>query len=123
MRIVSFSGYQAYTPTQLAHVFDVHFDPATGTATWTDVSHNIGDQPVTDVAFDDVTGDLYASTDFGIPRLPAEAGTWVTAANGLPPVATYALTIAPDARELYEYAWPRSVRVFAPARCLATLGP
>ena len=98
---ISFSGYEAYTPTQPGHVFEVHFDPATGTATWDDLSANIGDQPVTDVALDDVTGDLYASTDFKILRLPAGTGTWVTAAGGLPPVATYALAIAPDARVLY----------------------
>jgi hypothetical protein len=98
---VSFSGYEAYTPGQPGHVFDVEFDPGTGTATWTDISDNIGDQPVTDVAFDSTTGDLYASTDFAILRLAAGTNTWVTAANGLPPVATYALAIAPGARVLY----------------------
>lgn len=79
----------------------MQFDTATGTATWTDISYNVGDQPVTDVAFDDVTGDLYASTDFKILRLPAGTGTWVTAASGLPPVATYALAIATGARILF----------------------
>ena len=31
---VSFSGYNAYTPTTPGHVFDVTYDPASGTATW-----------------------------------------------------------------------------------------
>ena len=61
--IVSYSGYSAYTPTTPGHVFDVHFDPATGTATWRDISHNLGDQPVTNVAYDTVTGDVYAGTE------------------------------------------------------------
>ena len=98
---VSFSGYQAYTPTQPGHVFEVSFHPGSGTATWTDTSHNIGDQPVTDVAFDDETGDLYASTDFGVLRLASGQTTWTNAADGLPPVAIYGLTIDAGARRLY----------------------
>ena len=35
---VSFSGYDAYTPGTPGHVFEVLFNPATGTATWTDRS-------------------------------------------------------------------------------------
>jgi hypothetical protein len=98
---VSFSGYEAYTPTQPGHVFEVTFHPGSGTATWTDISHNIGDQPITDVAFDDETGDLYASTDFGVLRLASGQATWTNAADGLPPVATYGLTIDAGARVLY----------------------
>jgi hypothetical protein len=98
---VSFSGYEAYTPGQPGHVFDVTFDPATKTATWTDVSHNIGDQPITDLVLDDATGDLYASTDFGVLRLEDGTTTWTDAADGLPPVATYGLTIDSAARVLY----------------------
>ena len=98
---ISFSGYQAYTPGQPGHVFDVTFDPATGTATWTDISYNVGDQPITDIAFDDQTGDLYVSTDFGVLRRAFGETTWTDAAGGLPPVATYGLTIDAGARVLY----------------------
>jgi hypothetical protein len=98
---VSFSGYEAYTPAQPGHVFDVRFDPATGTATWADISYNVGDQPVTDVAFDDVRGDVYVSTDFGVLRLANGTRMWVNAGGGLPPVATYGLTIVPGSRVLY----------------------
>ena len=95
---VSFSGYAAYTPGQPGHVFEVTFHPATGTATWTDLSFNLGDQPITDVVFDDETGDLYASTDFSVLRLEDGGNAWVEAATGLPPVATYGLTIDSSAR-------------------------
>ncbi len=98
---VSFSGYEAYTPGQPGHVFDVTFNPNTGTATWTNISSNIGDQPVTDIAFDDATGDLYASTDFGVLRRAFGDTMWTDAAGGLPPVATYGLTIDTGARVLY----------------------
>jgi hypothetical protein len=89
---VSFSGYDAYTPGQPGHVFEVRYNPATGTATWTDVSHDLGDQPVTDVEYDSATGDLYAATDFGVLRLVGTS--WTAAADGLPPVAVYDLTLA-----------------------------
>jgi len=98
---VSFSGYAAYTPGQPGHVFEVTVHTATGTATWTDLSFNLGDQPITDVVFDDETGDLYASTDFSVLRLEDGGSAWVEAATGLPPVATYGLTIDSSARILY----------------------
>jgi hypothetical protein len=100
---VSFSGYDAYTPTTPGHVFEVHVDPTSPTlaSTWTDISYNLGDQPITGIARDDVTGDLFVSTDFGVAMLPAAATTWVPAAGSLPPVAVYGLTIDSNARLLY----------------------
>ena len=97
---ISFSGYQAYTPGQPGHVFDVTFNPATGTATWNDISSNIGDQPITDIAYDALTKDLYVSTDFGVLRRASGDTAWTDAAGGLPPVATYGLTIDSGARVL-----------------------
>ena len=66
---VSFSGYEAYSPGQPGHVFKVVFNPATGTATWTDLSFDLGDLPITDVELDAPTGDLYASFDWGVLKL------------------------------------------------------
>jgi hypothetical protein len=91
---ISFSGYEAYSPGQPGHVFKAVFDPATGTATWTDLSHDLGDLPITDVELDPVTSDLYASFDWGVLRLPNGASSWTEAAEGLPNVATYELTMA-----------------------------
>ena len=48
-----------------------------------------------DVALDSATGDLYAATDFGVDRLMAGTTSWITAADGLPKTAVYALTLAP----------------------------
>jgi hypothetical protein len=39
-------------------VFDVHYDSATGSATWTNISYDVGDQPITKVQFDKATGDI-----------------------------------------------------------------
>jgi hypothetical protein len=104
---VSFSGYEAYTPTQPGHVFEVRFNRAAGTATWTNLSGatgsagSIGDQPVTDLVRDDATGDLYAATDFGVLRRPSGATQWEQAAGNLPPVAVYGLTLSSSGRLLY----------------------
>jgi hypothetical protein len=91
--IVTFSGYNATTPTLPGHVFDVVFSPATGTATWTDISYDLLDQPVNDAVLDAVTGDIYISTDFGVARLAAGTQTWVPAATELPTATVSGLTL------------------------------
>ena len=98
---VSFSGYTAVTPTQPGHIFDVHFHASTGTADWTEISSNLGDQPVTALALDDLTGSLYAATDYGAVVLRRGSAVWVPAAGSLPAVAVYGLTIDSSARVLY----------------------
>jgi hypothetical protein len=111
---VSFSGYNAYATaagTATGHVFDVTYNPGTGTATWKDISYDMGDVPVTSVAFDNVTGDLYASSDFGVAVLRAGTTTWVPAAPGLPNVTVYGLAISPSARLLYAATHGRSIWV------------
>jgi hypothetical protein len=98
---VSYSGFNAATPTTPGHVFEVTYNPAAGTAAWVDRSYDLGDIPITDVVRDDVTGDLYASSDFGVFRLLAGASDWGAAAPGLPNVEVAGLTIVSAARKLY----------------------
>ena len=106
---VSFSGYDAYTPATPGHVFEVTYNPVAHTATWTNISHNLGDQPITDVAYDNVTGELFASTDFGVALLEPGAVEWVPAAGSLPAVATYGLTINSPGRVLYAATHGRGI--------------
>jgi Arc-like DNA binding domain len=105
---VSYSGYNANTPLTPGHVFLVEYNPATGTSTWTDLSHNFGDLPVNDLVRDDVTGDLYAGTDFGALRLAAGTTTWTNSAPGLPNVEVTSLEILPSERILYAATHGRS---------------
>ena len=103
---VSYLGYNASTPATPGHLFSVTYDPVAGTATWTPLDGTgagfIGDQPVNSVVSDSQTGDLYASTDFGVMRMAADdtASGWVNAAPGLPVVTVPNLVLNTDARQL-----------------------
>jgi hypothetical protein len=104
----AFISYLSYNPLSVnpGHVFSVTYNPGAGTATWTSLdgtgSGSIGDQPVNGVAFDPVTGDLYAAIDFGVAKLvdANPANGWTLAAQGLPVVTVAGLTINPGARQL-----------------------
>jgi hypothetical protein len=122
---VSFSGYNQYTPGHSGHVFDVTYNPGTHTASWSDVSFNIGDQPVTGIVENEATGDLYAGTDFGVLRLPQGSSQWEDAAGGLPHVASYGLSLSQSGHVLYAATHGRGAyRLALPARPTGTLsGP
>jgi hypothetical protein len=98
---VSYSGFNSATPTTPGHVFEVTYDPGTGTSTWTDLSHDMQDIPVTDLVRDDLKGDLYAANDFGVFMLPSGTTSWVLAAPGMPNVEVTGLTIIVSERKLY----------------------
>ena len=95
------------TPAQPGHVFEATWSGA-GAATLVDRSYNLPDFPITAVVRDDVTGDLYASSDFGVMKLPNGASTWIAAGTGLPMVEVSGLTIIPTARILYAATHGRS---------------
>lgn len=96
---ISYSGFSANTPEAPGHVFEVIYDGAN--ATFTALDFNLGDMPVNHLVFDDVTGDLYAATDFGVLVLPAGGNAWEIAGNGLPVVLTPHLEIHPGKRLLF----------------------
>ncbi|MEZ5420946.1 MAG: hypothetical protein R2708_26890, partial [Vicinamibacterales bacterium] len=98
---VSYSGFDAATPATPGHVFEVRYDPAADTATWTDLSFDLGDLPITDVVRDDLKGDLYAASDFGVYRLVAGDNDWTLAGTGMPNVEVAGLTIRSSSRVLY----------------------
>ena len=106
---VTFSGYNAYTPATPGHVFEVHYHRESGTASWTDISANLGDQPILGIAFDPQTGRLYASTGYGVVVREAGGTTWGTAGSALPPVAVYQLVIDSASRSLYAVTHGRGI--------------
>ncbi len=108
---VSYSGYSQYTSAgkDQGHVFEVTYDPASKKASWVDRSYDIGKAPVTAIARDDGTGDLYAANDFGVLRLPLGATAWEKAAGGLPVVAVYGMSLSSSGRVLYAATHGRGV--------------
>ena len=98
---ISYSGYNTSTPSTPGHVFEVMYDPNTQTAAFVDQSFKLKDLPITGIAYDSVSGDLYASSDFGVYRLRSGGSVWGIAAKGMPSVEVAGLTIVPQARVLY----------------------
>jgi hypothetical protein len=98
---ISYSGYDAYTPTTPGHVLEARYDPATGSATFVNRSYDLGDQPITGIAEYGPTGDVYAATDFGVLRLPRGASHWENAGTNLPSVAVYGLSLSQSGHVLY----------------------
>jgi hypothetical protein len=96
---ISYTGYNVNTPTLPGHVFEVM--RVGGAATWTDRTYDLADLPITDLVRDDLTGDLYAASDFGVMKLADGASAWTIAADGMPAVEVPGLTIVPGARILY----------------------
>ena len=103
---ISYSGYNVNTPSTPGHVFDVSWNGSA--ATWTDISNNLPDFPITSVVQDEGTGDLYAASDFGVMRLARGSSTWTVAGSGLPMVEVPNLSIVPSARLLYAATHGRS---------------
>ena len=64
-------------------------------------TYDLADLPVTDLVRDDLTGDLYAATDFGVMKLASGSTSWAPAAAGMPAVEVPGLTIVPGSRVLY----------------------
>ena len=107
---ISYSGYNVNNPATPGHVFEVTYDGTT--ATWTSLDGGtgpMGDLPVTALARDGQTGDLYAGTDFGVLRLAAGEDQWAALTNGLPKVETVFLTIAQSSRTLFAATHGRGI--------------
>jgi hypothetical protein len=115
---ISYSGYNAYAQaagTIQGHIFDVHYNPGTHTASFgSDLATNLGDQPITDIAVDWNKGDLYVSTDFGVFSRKSGDANWQEAGSGLPPVAVYGLTINVGSRVLHAATHGRSAWSLTP---------
>jgi hypothetical protein len=110
---ISYSGYNINTPAQPGHVFEVTWNETAGTATWTNLDGGTGPWATCrrrTLVRDDVTGDLYASTDFGVAMLAGgnPSNAWTAAGEGLPSVEVAGLTVVPGARKLYAATHGRS---------------
>lgn len=98
--LISYSGFNALTPTQPGHIFRAVYDPAAQGATFTLLDGDLGDMPINTIAFDDVRGDLYAGTDFGPLILQNGSTSWEVAGVGFPEALMVDFDIIPERRLL-----------------------
>lgn len=100
---ISYSGFNAKTPATPGHIFEVRFDPAAGTATFTSLdgtgSRAFTDIPATSIAVSD-RHSIYVGTDYGV-MVSTRAGEWKPAGHGLPNVPVPDLVLVPQRGELY----------------------
>jgi hypothetical protein len=106
---VSYSGYNAVTPTTPGHVFSVHENgSAPGSGTFDNLNveagaqafqtpNSDGDLPVSDVVRDDQRHILYVGTDFGVLQGLNDGASWHTT-RGMPRYEVMHLEIQPSNR-------------------------
>ena len=86
--VVVYSGFDANTPTTPGHVFRTT-DRGT---TWTNISGNLPDVPVTTVALDPNDANrLWIGSDIGVLETTDGGATWVRLSKGMPQVAVFML--------------------------------
>jgi hypothetical protein len=108
---ITYSGYNANTPTTPGHVFEVSENgvaPGSGIFTNLNVEgggtssyptpFSDGDLPVSDVVRDDATHTLYVSTDFGVLTGASDGHSGWHVTNGMPRYEVMHLEIQPSNR-------------------------
>ena len=98
--LISYSGFNAMTPSTPGHVFRVTYNPASQTASFVSLDFDLGDMPINTMAYDDLTGDLYAGTDFGPLVLVGGSNQWVAAGKNFPQALMVDLEIDIEKRVL-----------------------
>ena len=107
---ISYSGYNAATPTTQGHVFDVKENgSAPGSGVFTNLNveagtsafptpNGDGDLPVADVVRDDASHTLYVATDFGVLRGDKDGTKGWHVTTGMPRYEVMHLEIQPSSR-------------------------
>ncbi|MEP7270115.1 MAG: hypothetical protein ABI882_01355 [Acidobacteriota bacterium] len=116
--VVTYSGFTLNTPTTPGHVFRT-LDRG---ATWTDISGNLPDVPVTSVALDPTESSrIFVGTDIGV-FVTADGGTtWARLGNGLPRIGTYMVRYQAATNTLYAATHGRGIFRLTTSRALATV--
>ena len=97
---ISYSGFNALTPSAPGHVFRAVFNPASRIASFTSLDRDLGDLPINTLAVDDIRGDIYAGTDYGPLVLRRGSSNWEAASAGFPEALMVDLKYIPSQRLL-----------------------
>ena len=109
---ISYSGFNASTPSTMGHVFEVTEGAdatVSGNGTFTNLNvesgtsafptpTSTGDLPVADIVRDDATHTLYAATDFGVLAGPNDGHSGWHTMQGMPRYEVMHLEIQPSSR-------------------------
>lgn len=116
--VITFSGFNSVTPTTPGHVFLT----TNQGQSWTDISGNLPDVPVTSVAInpnDPLT--IYIGTDLGVFQTTNGGSTWERLGNGMPRVATFMVRYHAASNSLFAATHGRGVYRLTTSRSLATV--
>ena len=103
---VTVSGFSGFNGDTKGHVFKT----VNGGANWTDISGNLPNTPVNDIAIDpDISNTLYVGTDVGVFSTSNGGTSWSTLSSGLPTVAVLGLKFHHASRTLRAVTHGRSV--------------
>ena len=130
--LVSFSGFNANTPSTPGHVFRTV--NGLGAVTWTNLSGDLPDIPVNSLAIDTTKTPhvLYAGTDIGVFQSVNDGANWLYLQNGHPNVSVFGLDRNPGTGqivssthgrgmfELINNGFPASFFTMAPCRVADT---
>ena len=102
----TFSGFSGFNRDALGHIFRT----ADGGIVWTDISGNLPNIPVNDLAIDpDISNTFYAGTDIGVFRSTDGGATWSTLSKGLPNTVVMGLKLHQRSRTLRAATHGRSM--------------
>lgn len=116
--VVTYSGFNASTPTTPGHVFQTS-DQGT---TWTDISGDLPDVPVSSVALDPNNANrIWIGTDLGVFETTSGGAAWTRLSNGMPKVATFMLRYHTATSTLVAATHGRGIYRLTTARATTTV--
>lgn len=116
--VVVYSGFDANTPGTPGHVFMT----SNRGGSWTNISGNLPDVPVTSVALHpNDSNTIFIGTDLGVFQTGDGGATWVRLGNGMPRVAAFMVRYHAATDTLYAATHGRGVYRLALARTVTTV--
>jgi len=116
--VVTFSGFSSVTAATPGHVFLT----VNQGQTWTDISGNLPDVPVTSAAINPTNSNtIYIGTDLGVFQTTNGGGNWERLSNGMPRVAAFMVRYQASTNTLFAATHGRGVYRLTTSRVLSTV--
>lgn len=116
--VITFSGFNSVTSATPGHVFLT----TNQGQSWTDISGNLPDVPVTSAAINPNNPlTIYIGTDLGVFQTTNGGSTWERLGNGMPRVATFMVRYHAATNTLFAATHGRGVYRLTTSRALATV--